>query len=83
MPSYICPATIHSKRHPLIPFVPKRQIRPAYSPNGSIPIKTTQLLPRILYILLRFHPHVEDRAILTAANNFTMHTSLAPLALRP
>lgn len=53
------------------------------SPSPSIIIKPTQLLPRILHILLRLHPHVEDRAILTAADDLAMHTALTPLTLGP
>ena len=52
-------------------------------PERRILIKSHHLLPGILDILPRFHPHVEDRTISTRANDFTVNTALAPLALRP
>lgn len=52
-------------------------------PSRSIMIKPRQLLPRILYILLRLHPHIEYRTIPTLADNLTMQTPLTPLTLRP
>lgn len=52
-------------------------------PSPLIKIKPRQLLSRILNILLRFHSHVENRTILTATDNLTVHASLTPLTLRP
>src|SRR6266536_3809901 len=52
-------------------------------PSSLFSIEPNQLSPRILHILLRLHPHIKDRTILTTANNLTMHTPLTSLALRP
>lgn len=53
------------------------------SPSPSIIVKPSQLLPRILDILLGLHTHVIDRTILTTANNLAMQTPLTSLTLRP
>jgi len=64
----------------------KQHIHPSTthsSPKCSILIEPLQLLTTILNILSRLHPHIKDRAIFTAANDLTMHTSLTSLALCP
>ena len=52
-------------------------------PQPSITIKPTQLLPRLLDLLPRLHPHIEDRTIPTTAQHLTMHTALTALTLCP
>lgn len=46
-------------------------------------VKPREVLARIFDILLRLHPHVEDRTIPATANDFAMHAPLAPLTLGP
>ena len=53
------------------------------SPKRRVLIKPIQLLASILHILLSLHPHVEDRAVATGADDFVVHTALAALALCP
>lgn len=48
-----------------------------------IKIKPMQLLIPVLQVLLGFHSHVKDRAVLAAADHLAVHAPLAPLALRP
>lgn len=60
------------------------QMTPSHLPSSaSVEIEPRQLLPRILDVFLRLHAHVEDRAILAAANDFAMHAPLAALTLGP
>lgn len=72
-PWSVCHATAsHAAR--CEPRLPKRT---------CVMIKTTQLLPGLLDLLPRLHPHVEDGAISRTAQNLRVHTALAPLTLCP
>lgn len=52
-------------------------------PCARIEIEARQIFLCVLRILLRFHSHVENRAVSRGANHLTVQTALATLALCP